>query len=428
MGTLDLTAAGVNGVVGAGIFLIPADVSRLLGPAGIWAYLIAGGAIALIVLCFAEAASRIQLTGGPYVYTRPVFGRFVGFQVGWMTWLARITGLAALSNGFSTYLGYFWPPAGGSQKMIAIVILIAFVTVMNVVGVRYGKTVVNALTVSKILPLSLFIVVGLFFVDWQRYQGTTLRSGDALGEATLLLVFALTGWEIVAIPAEEIKDPQRTLPAALLFTICFVTVFYVLIQLVAYGIFPGIENSRTPIASAAERLLGRAGGGGITLAALLSITGTCGGLMLAGPRMLYAFAAEGDIPKVFGKVHHNFRTPHVSILFTAACALAFAYAGNFAQMGRLAAVARLVSYVGVCAALPFLRRRPSESGIEPLKLPGGWVLPIAATACSIWLIASMQQQQLVLGLTAAGAGVVLYLAGRSAGKLPRSHEGPQNSI
>jgi len=413
MGLLDLTAAGINGVIGAGIFLIPADISRLLGPAGIWAYLFAGFAIALIVLCFAEAASRIQVTGGPYAYTRPVLGRFIGFQVGWMTWLARITGLAALSNGFSTYLGYFWPPAAGSQKMIAITLLMAFVTVMNVVGVNYGKTVVNALTISKVLPLALFVIAGFWFVDWRRYQSTALSAGAPLGEATLLLVFALTGWEIIAIPAEEIKEPRRTLPKALLFTICFVTLFYVLIQLVAYGVFPGIENSRTPIASAAERLYGTTAGSGITLAALLSITGTCGGLMLAGPRMLYAFALEGEIPKLFARVHQTFRTPHVSILFTACCALALAYVGNFAQMGRLAAVARLVSYVGVCAALPLLRRRITDPDAPPLLLPGGWTLPVAAVACSIWLIANMQYQQFVLGLIAAALGITLYLAGRS---------------
>ncbi|HEY3128990.1 MAG TPA: amino acid permease [Acidobacteriota bacterium] len=411
LGTLDLTAVGINGVIGAGIFLIPATIASILGAASIWAYLAAGSVICLIVFCFAEAGSWIQSTGGPYVYARNVFGRFAGFQIGWMTWLARVAGLAALSNGFAASLGYFWRPAAGSLKMIAITLLFLFVTWINLIGVRFGKRVINGLTVAKLLPLFLFVAGGFFFVDWTRYQTMNLQQISRLGEGTLLLVFALTGWEVAVIPAEEVKNPRKSIPLALTITILFVTVFYMLIQLVAYGVLPGIENSATPLASAANVIGGGLGASGITLAALLSITGTCSGLMLAGPRMLYAFATEKDIPFLFAHVHPRYRTPHIAILVTAAVSLFLAYLGNFAQMAALAAIARLISYVGVCLAVPFLRRKITVDG-KRFVLPGGWLIPALATGLSFWLIAHSTRTQFALALGAAGVGTALYLVSR----------------
>jgi amino acid transporter len=409
LSTLDLTAVGINGVVGAGIFLIPATVAKVLGGGGVWAYLIAGLIISPIVLCFAEAGSWIQTTGGPYVYTRQVFGRFVGFQMGWMTWLARVCGLAALSNGFATYLGYFWAPAASSQKIVAIAMLMLFVTGINLVGVGFGKHVINALTIAKLLPLALFVAAGFFFINWSRYHSLQLADASRLGEGTLQLVFTLTGWEVLVIPAEEIKNPRKSIPQALMITIAFSTVFYALIQLVAYGVLVGIERAATPLASAAEVFGGRAAGTALTLAALLSITGTCSGLMLTGPRMLYAFAVEHDIPSPFARVHRRYRTPHFSILASALTAFTLAYLGNFAQMAALAAIARLISYVGVCLAIPFLRKQVPQDASRFI-LPGGWVIPILATACSLWLISHSTQNQFVLAASATAVGCGLYFA------------------
>ncbi len=409
--TLDLTAVGINGVIGAGIFLIPASIAKMLGAASIWAFLAAGFVICLIVLCFAEAGSWIQSTGGPYVYTRFVFGRFVGFQIGWMTWLARVGGLAALSNGFATSLGYFWRPAAGPLKMIAITLLFVFITWINLIGVQHGKRVINALTAAKLLPLFLFVAVGLFFVDWTRYQSTRLQDFSGLGEGTLLLVFALTGWELVVIPAEEVKNPRKSIPLALIVTILFVTVFYILIQLVAYGVLPGLENTTTPIVSASEVFGGSMAASGITLAALLSITGTCSGLMLAGPRMLYAFGTEKDVPPLFARVHPKYRTPHIAILVTALVALFLAYLGNFGQMAALAAIARLISYVGVCLAVPFLRGKFTDDG-NRFVLPGRWLIPALATGLALWLIAHSTRNQFGLAAGAAAIGTILYLASR----------------
>src|SRR4030095_15237441 len=220
VGLFGLIAIAVNGVIGSGIFVLPATVASLLGPASPAAYVVAALLISLIVLCFAEAGSMFEKTGGPYLYARKAFGSFIGFEVGWMFLLSRLAATSAIANAFTAYLGYFWPSlTGGLGRMAALTILLWGLTWLNLVGVKYGSWTVNFLTIVKIVPLLFFVCVGLFFVDNTRYQIFTLPETAPLRQASLALVFAFGGFENASVTTEEVKKPTRNLQIALVASI-----------------------------------------------------------------------------------------------------------------------------------------------------------------------------------------------------------------
>src|SRR6266849_1655943 len=201
VGLFSLTAIAINGMVGSGIFVLPAQVAGILGPAALSAYLIAGLAVGLIVLCFAEVAALFDRSGGPYLYARVAFGDFIGFEVGWMLILARVTAIGAISNAFASYLGFFWPSlAQGAGRVIVISLSLAALGVINYRGVKHGAAVNDALTVSKLAPLIVFIATGLFALDPARAPALTLPDPIGLQKASLLLVFAFGGFEFAVLP------------------------------------------------------------------------------------------------------------------------------------------------------------------------------------------------------------------------------------
>ena len=249
VGLFSLTAISINGMVGSGIFVLPAQVAGILGPAALSAYIIAGLAVGLIVLCFAEVAALFDRSGGPYLYARTAFGDFIGFEVGWMLLLARVTAIGAISNAFSSYLGFFWPIlAEGPGRVIVITLCLGVLAAINYRGVKHGARVNDALTISKLVPLAIFIATGLFALDPSRAPAFTLPDATGLQKASLLLVFAFGGFEFAVLPGEETVNPRRNLPIALLTAISFVAILYVLIQLVAQGTLPELASSPTPLA------------------------------------------------------------------------------------------------------------------------------------------------------------------------------------
>src|SRR5665811_675355 len=182
----------INDVIGSGVYLLPAAAALLLGPASIGAVLIAGIAVAFLVLCFAEAASYFDEPGGAYLYTREAFVEFVGFEVGWMTWLARVTSVASLSVGFALASGYLWPGATeGWGRAVIITTSLGVLTWINVIGVKQGAKMAVILTIMKSVPLLVFIGLGVFAIDWELLTvGAPENSFGSLSEAVLLLLFA----------------------------------------------------------------------------------------------------------------------------------------------------------------------------------------------------------------------------------------------
>jgi APA family basic amino acid/polyamine antiporter len=406
IGWFSLTAIAVNGMVGAGILILPANVTRLLGGNSLLAYLIAGAAVLLVALCFAEAGSLFEGSGGPYLYAREAFGRFAGFQTGVLLTLSRVAGAAALSNGFTAYAGFLWPVLGsGWGRAVAITIVFAVLTFVNYVGIRPGLWTINLLTVGKLLPLLLFCTIGLFHLG-VRPEAAPFTA-LSLQQASLLLIYAFGGFEFASIPSEEVIEPRRTLPVVILTSVAFVVAFYLMIQWVAMRTLPGLGASAAPLAQAAQTFLGPAGGILVAVGAVLSTTGTNSASILIGSRMLYALGRSGDLPSVFARLHPRYRTPGVSTLLFAAVAWVAALVGNFGELATLGALSRVLYYTATCAAVPVLRRKKPAAG-RAFTLPGGWTVPALALGVCAWLFAgSTLRQALIVGI-AMLLGTVLY--------------------
>ncbi|HEY7499819.1 MAG TPA: APC family permease [Vicinamibacterales bacterium] len=423
LGRWDLTAIGVNQVIGAAIFAQPSLYAASVGAWSPWLVGAVGIASLLIALSFAEVGSRFEGTGGPYLYTRAAFGRFAAFEVGWMLWFTRAASWAAVINVLATALAFYIPALGaGPLRAGLIVILIAAITAINIRGIRQSSFVLNLLTIGKLLPILVFIAVGIFFVDTSRLvpQGTLPMA--ELSATGLLLIFAFGGYEVIPVPAGEAKDPRHAVPFALIMTIAIVTVVMTLTQVVALGTLPGLAGSKTPLADAALLFMGGIGAALITVGAVFSTTGNNMGQALSGSRNLFALAEQGDLPRVFGWVHPRFRTPVTAILVTSGVALLLALSGRYAQLALVSAISRLIVYVATCASTLRLRSARYDGRVSPptFVVPGGPFVPAAAIVIALAMLAGARTEQLVAGAIAIAAGAVLYVAAiRSIGQESR---------
>ena len=401
----------INDVVGSGIYLLPAATFALLGAASPWAVLVAGLAVSLLVLCYAQAGSYFDQPGGSYLYVREAFGRFAGFEVGWMTWLTRVASAAALSNGLALAVSRFWPAAADGAGQAAIVVgSLGLLTAVNVIGVRSAARTGVALVLAKLLPLLFFVVVGAFYVDVSRgvtFGALPLDNPSALGEAALLLLFAYAGFENIPAAAGEFRNPRRDVPFALLTMIAVVTLLYLAVQIVAQGTLADLAASSTPLADAAGAFAGSGAALLLTVGAAISILGTNSNTMLIGPRYLYALTADGFGPRFLARVHPRWRTPAAAVALQGAIALALAFTGSFAQLALLSVVARLCSYIGTAAALLVLQRRYADRP-DALRLPGGPAIPIAALMVALMLVASATVANLVSAGVALLIGAGIY--------------------
>jgi basic amino acid/polyamine antiporter, APA family len=412
-----IVGMSMNGVIGSGVYLLPAAAAALLGPASLWAVPLAGAAVLLLALCFAEAGSHFDEPGAAYIYTREAFGEFAGFQVGWMTWLARLASAAALWNGFVQALTFVLPAADeGGIRALLIMLPLTFFCLVNLVGVQYAARLEVGLTIAKTLPLAFLVAFGIAAIDASLILPMTVPDTASLGAASVLLLYAYAGFENTAAAAGEFKNPKRDVPFALITVIGAVTLLYTLIQLVALGTLPDLamRADGAPLADSAAVVIGAWGGFLMTLGALLSIGGNVGNTMLVGSRYLYALADSGFGPRILGRVHPRFRTPAWAIVTQAVLTAALALSGSFVQLALLSVVARLATYIGTAAAVPVLRRKiPAKE--ETIVLPGGATIPALALLVCLGFLASSTATHLVAGLVALVLGAAVYAFRRKKG-------------
>lgn len=408
LGKWDLTAIGVNQVIGGAVFLMPALLAAQIGGWSAIAVAMVGVLSMLIALNFAEAGSRFEGTGGAYLYTRAAFGRFVSFEVGWMLWVTRVTSWASVVNGLTTALAYYWPQLGANEPGFAreIVITGVILTLMtiNVVGIRQSAWVVNVLTIGKLTPLVIFILLGLPYISFDVLRPEESLTWAQISASSLYLIFAYGGYEVVGVPAGETKDPRRAVPFAMIMTIIIVGVVMTLAQVVAMGALPNLAESRTPLADASLLFLGAWGALVMTTGGAISMTGNNMGQALSGSRNLFALAEQGDLPKVFGRVHPRFRTPDLAIVITSLVALGLALFSDFATLAASSAVSRLIVYAGTCASVLALRRQ----GPAAFTIPGGPVVPAIALLISAAILFGANQLQLTVGAWALVIGAALF--------------------
>ena len=416
IGLRQLTASIVNVTVGAGIFVLPAAVAMNLGAAAPAAYLVCAVAMALIVTSFALAGSRVSVTGGIYAYVEVAFGPFVGVLAGVVQWLVLWLTASSLLSAFADQVSLLVPGAGQGVPRIAVILAtLALLAFVNVRGVKPGARLVEGITVAKLLPLALLIGVGVFAIDPAHLAWPGWPEGEALGSTVLLLIFAFAGIEVALVPSGEVSDPERTVPRAVGLALAVTTLLYLAIQAVAQGVLGGElqQQASAPLAAAAGKLLGDWGRLLVLLGGTVSMFGYLSGDMLASPRSIFAFGRDALLPRVFASVHPRFRTPHVAIATHAVLTAALAATSTFTVLALLSNVGVLTLYfLGCAAALRFVSR-PAAPGGAGLRLPGERIIPVAAMAVILWILAhATGRELLVLGATLAAAAL-LYAVRRT---------------
>ena len=415
LGVRQLTAAIVNTTVGAGIFVIPAFVSRDLGAAAPVAFLICAVIMAFVTASLAITGSRVALTGGIYAYVEVAFGPFVAFLAGVLQWLTGLLAVSGVASALLDQIAVLAPGAGTRVAHVAgLAIILAALAAVNVRGVKPGARLVEGITVAKLLPLLVFVCAGVFFVDPAAIAWPGFPSAGAIGRSVLLLIFAYAGVEVALAPSGEVRNPARTVPRAVFFALAITTALYIAIQLVAQGVSgPALAaQTATPLADAAGRFLGRAGVTLMLLGAVCSMFGYVCGDMLSSPRSLYAIARDGFLPAAFARINPRTRTPAVAIWTHAALVLTFASTNTFQSLAIIGNVGMLILYSLGCGAALELARRDVRIEGAPFAPPAAWIGPVAGIVLMLWILSTATLEEFRVTAIVLAASTLIYFARR----------------
>jgi amino acid transporter len=410
VGTLGVNV--INMVIGAGIFVLPGLVAAELGPAAIIAYLICSITVALVFLCFAEVGSRITRSGGVYAYVEEAFGPFAGFVASILFWFGfAVLADAAITVVMVDAIAVAFPVLNETlPRSVFIVLFLAFLAVINVRGVKSGIRFYVFNTTVKLVPLILLLVAGLFAIDIDKLAIPEWPTAASIGAGSILLFYAFNGAESALNASGEIRNSAKTVPLGLLLGLSGILVLYAGLQIVSQGVL-GDElsnNTQAPLVAVATGVFGDWGGKMLIAAAAISIYSTLSGEMLGGPRVVFASARDGNLPAVLGKVHPNYRTPHVAIIFFATVIAIFALSGTFRYLAVVATGSLLLVDIGVCLAVIRLRRRDGMPGEGQFTLPFGPVIPLLAVAVITWLLLQMPLEEAISVGALVATCIALY--------------------
>lgn len=415
IGRWSLAALMLNTMIGASIFGLPSLIAGYLGKYSPIGYLAAFAGVAVIAACLAEVSSYFQEAGGPYLYTREAFGRFAAIQVGWLTWLSRVTACSGVANLFITYLGAFAPAANGRWARAGILAaLIGVLAAVNYRGVSEGKAVSNFFTATKIGLLGLFAAGGLVAL-WLHPSIRVMPVAVPLTRAScfqaiLLMVYAYGGFESALIASGEANDPRRDAPVALLIAMVTATLLYVAVQVVVIYTLADPAATTKPAVDAARQFLGPVGVTLVGVGTLVSVYGYLSANMLHTPRVMFAMGERGDFPRFFARIHPQFRTPYASIIVFAAMLIVFSIGGDFRWNASLSAISRLFMYGAIVAALPVLRRKRPERAM--FRLPGAMLFVVVGLGFMAVLVAQMRAKELVVLSVAFAIGLANWMWAR----------------
>jgi amino acid transporter len=421
IGTLTLAASIVNVTIGGGIFRLPADMAATLGATAFVAYLLCAAAMGLIVMCMAEAGSRVSLTGGLYAYVEVAFGPFVGFLAGFLLWMVMTFAMAAVATVLVANLGTLVPPLASraASAMVLVAIYAAFAAI-NILGVERGSRVNSAITVAKVLPLLLLLVGGIFAIDPANLAVAEPPAMSTLARSSILLIFAFAGIEAALVPSGEVKDPARTVPRALLTAMILITILYAGLQFVSQGVLgSALASARTsPLADAAGVALGSWARQVLLVGAVISMLGHAGGMILATPRMLFAFARDGFLPPAVASLHPRYRSPMLAILIQCTIVLVLAITSTFERLAILANLSTLVLYGACCLATWELRRRDVRAGGIPFRVPAPALVVALACVVIAWMLTSVTLAEWTAFAFALAVPAVVFVARRRTPGVP----------
>lgn len=406
---LDCFGLGINGIIGTGIFLLPAALQRRAGGHSPLAWLVVGALCTLIALCFAEAASRTDRSGGPYRYATEAFGPMVGFAVGWITMVSSLLGYAAVARGFAEHAAFLIGGAGRFGAEVGCVIaVVGFLAAVNVIGLKVSARTGDALSVIKVIGLVAFVLVGIAHV---RLANLHAAPAPATGETPGLLaaafagLFACTGFEYVPVPAGETVDPRRSIGLAMAVSVVGATVLYALVQIVAAGTLPTLGSSARPLVDAARAFAGPMGGAAIAVVAALSALGFCSSSAMVVPRYVETFAQDEFLPASLGHRSPRFDTPVVAIVVVSLVVAILAAYLDFTSLADVSNVAVVAQYQSTSIAILVWRQR--DPGSARFRLPFGPLIPLLAIAGTVLFLVQVSRLELIFGASLLLGGLVL---------------------
>jgi len=403
----------VNGLIGAGIFGLPGGAATLAGEYSVLVYAFCALLILPIILCFAELGSYFRGTGGPIRYGTLAFGPFVGFQGGWLYYVARLISFSANTVLLTDSIAYFISGAStGTGRIISLAVICVGLSVINVLGSIQSIRSMTLFTVIKfavliLLPLGGFIILGSAVIP---SFVSPIPPSENLGAATLLLIYAFIGFEGVAIPAGEAKRPERDIPLGLLLGLAVVAVLYMVIQLVSQAAVPNLVNSKTPLLDVSASIFGPVGAIVLMVGVAASVLANLLSSMFSATRVTYALSLEKSLPSWFGEVHSRYLTPANSVVFFGLAAFLLAVFGSFTVLAAMTVLSRLFLYGMSCAAIPKLRSQFRGEGRFILK--GGYTIPVLGIGACLWLMLQVSFQSVWLTAIFVGIGSLLYWAGK----------------
>lgn len=399
IGVFGLACAVVNITVGTGIFVLPALAAENLGAAAIVCFLICGLLIFLIALCFAEVGSKVTASGGSYAYIETAFGPFAGFLANNIFWFGScVLSDAAMANALAKTLSYFLPVINSAVfRPVFFLLLFGGLAFINVRGAKQGVQFIVFTTIAKLIPLLLLVAFGTGHITAENLQWKQALTINNIGASTLVLFYAFLGIETAVTNSGEFKNPAKTVPLGILSGLSFVLILYIAIQLVTQGILGDrlVIFKEAPLAEVSKIVFGKFGSMLIVAGTAIAILGSLSGEILAIPRVLFAGARDGVLPKALSKVHPKFFTPHIAIVVYAALGFLFAVFGGFKQLIILASAATILIYLGVVLAAIKLRLKKPAVAEKTFTIPGGITVPLVATAIIIWLLSNLSQAEII---------------------------------
>ncbi|PWU12299.1 MAG: amino acid permease [Verrucomicrobia bacterium] len=408
IGVTGLGFASFNSIVGSGIFALPGMVAALMGPSAILAYLVCAVLVTLMGLCFAEVGSRVTESGGVYAYGRVAFGPVVGGIAGTLLWSANsVFAAAAVANFLADTLAVPWPIFEQSApRMLFLAGLFTLLAVVNIRGTRLGARFSVATAVIKLVPLVVLMVAGAFAIHPQNLHWSGMPPLKLIGQGAVLVFFVFMGVESGLSASGEVANPARTIPRAVALALTLTAALYIGLQLVSQGVLgPDLATAKAPLAAAATAVFGPWGGRLLWAAGVLSATGYFAGDALCSPRIVYALAEAGQLPRKLSAVHPRFGTPAVAIVVYLLTCFLVSVSGSFRQLLIISSSGTLLLYIICCLGLLRLRARNIAMAGEPFRAPGGTLLPLAAAAIMVWMLTTLEWKEL-----AAATGLVLVSA------------------
>lgn len=387
LGVWGLWLLVVNGLIGAGIFGLPSGAARLAGEYSVFIYIICALLMLPVILCFAELGSYFRGTGGPVKYGTEAFGPFIGFQSGWLYYVARLISFSANSVLLVESIGYFYEPAAqGTGRILSLLIICGGLTFINILGSVESIRSLAVFTILKFSVLILLVFGGIALLGSEILPDFSTQTPpfSDLGAAALLLIYAFVGFEGGVVPAGESKNPETDMPRALILGLGSVVVIYMLVQMVSQSAVPNLADSTSPLLDASAALFGNIGAVILMIGVTTSVTGNLVSNFFSTPRLTYALSLDNSLPEWFGNVHPKFLTPANSIFFFGLLAFIGAAMSTFTVLAAMTVLSRLFLFIITCAAVPKLR--PQFQDEKNFTLKGGFTIPILGILSCIWLM------------------------------------------